>query len=137
MKFDDDLVLDEGDYDDGKVGTPAAVAVAAEQSGKAVQQNSEINKKLVEHGRVTEYVVAKCMGKLPTAQKLGDMAADVINDNWGDSDGLIKLVSAQTQFIERGKDPAPRGLARFIRKQIDNYWEVAKWAEVDEGVVRL
>eukprot|EP00966_Prymnesium_polylepis_P150038 3466235-Prymnesium_polylepis.1 len=34
VKFDDDLVLDEGDYDDGKVGTPAAAAVAAEKSEK-------------------------------------------------------------------------------------------------------
>eukprot|EP00966_Prymnesium_polylepis_P035561 825823-Prymnesium_polylepis.1 len=54
----------------------AAVAAEPEKSGKAEQQNSEINKTLVEHGRVTGYVVAKCMGKLPTARKLGDMAAD-------------------------------------------------------------
>eukprot|EP00966_Prymnesium_polylepis_P216378 5008933-Prymnesium_polylepis.1 len=85
VKFDDDLVLGDGDYDENKVDTPAAAAAAAGKSGEEECEYSEQGADVLEHGRVTEYVVPKLEGKLPPAGKLGEIAADIINDNWGDS----------------------------------------------------
>ena len=137
VKFDDDLVLDDGDYDENKADTPAAAAAAAGKSGEEDSEYSEKGAEVLEHGRVIEYVVPKLEGKLPSAGQLGAIAADIINDNWGDSGGLIKLASAQTQYHERSKEMVPRGLARYIRLPFNNLWEMAKYKEVHEGVLRL
>ena len=136
-KTNDDLVLGEGDFVEDKVADAGAAAAADGKDGEAELQNSEEGAEVLEHGRVIEYVVPKLEGKLPTAAKLGEIAADIVNDNWSDSDGLIKFASAQTQYSERSKEMVPRGMARYIRKAFNNMWEVPKYKEVNEGVLRL
>ena len=117
MLGDDDFA-----QDNSSLG-PAVAAAATDAGGKKELASAEVGKPLVEHGRVTEYVVPKIEGKFPSAAKLGELAADSINDLWGESGGLIKYASPQTQFAERGKDPTARGLARYIRSSFNGMWE--------------
>eukprot|EP00966_Prymnesium_polylepis_P117826 2723988-Prymnesium_polylepis.2 len=51
LKFDDNLVLDDGDYDGKKVDTPAADAVAAGKVGEEEVEDSEGGAEVLEHGR--------------------------------------------------------------------------------------
>ena len=130
MLGEDDLVEDN---------EREAVAAAAVDGtvGEAGLANSEQGAEVLEHGRVIEYVVPKLEGKLPSAAKLGEIAADIVNDNWSDNNGLIKFASAQTQYLERSKEMVPRGMARYIRQPFNNVWEVPKFKEGNDGVLRL